>query len=158
MNVSHTKPWSRMGSLSESRGGSKVTKPIFSSSGKRYCLTIPVQKGCVCSGFWLVQENMCFSAQSEGRSRLWVISCVLTQNDTWSSVACHVCLGRSPRLCLRWEVPISAQNARDIVRTLSENLTGKYAGYFAGIVTVVYLRICENIHRFTNVFIAENIS
>ena len=33
--VSHTKPWSRMQSLSESRGGSKVTKPIFSNSRKR---------------------------------------------------------------------------------------------------------------------------
>ena len=32
---SHTKPWSRMQSLSESRGGSKVTKPIFSNSRKR---------------------------------------------------------------------------------------------------------------------------
>ena len=30
------KPWSRMVSFSESRGGSKVTKPIFSNSGKRY--------------------------------------------------------------------------------------------------------------------------
>ena len=35
--VSHTKPWSRMQSLSESCGGSKVRKPIFSNSGKRYC-------------------------------------------------------------------------------------------------------------------------
>ena len=26
-------------SLSESRGGSKVTKPIFSNTGKRYCFT-----------------------------------------------------------------------------------------------------------------------
>ena len=34
--LSHTKPWSRMQSLSESRGGSKVTKPIFSNSIKRY--------------------------------------------------------------------------------------------------------------------------
>ena len=34
--ASHTKPWSRMQSLSESRGGSKVTKPIFSNSIKRY--------------------------------------------------------------------------------------------------------------------------
>ena len=32
---SHTKPWSRMQSLSESHGGSKVTKPIFSNSRKR---------------------------------------------------------------------------------------------------------------------------
>ena len=35
-HVSHTKPCSRMRSLSESRGESKVTKPIFSNSGKRY--------------------------------------------------------------------------------------------------------------------------
>ena len=34
--VSQTKPWSRMQRLSESRGGSKVTKPIFSNSRKRY--------------------------------------------------------------------------------------------------------------------------
>ena len=31
----HTKLWSRMRSLSESCGGSKVIKPIFSNSGKR---------------------------------------------------------------------------------------------------------------------------
>ena len=35
-HVSHTKPCSRMRSLSESRGESKVRKPIFSNSGKRY--------------------------------------------------------------------------------------------------------------------------
>ena len=35
--VSHTKHWKRMQSLSESRGGSKVTKPVFSNSIKRYC-------------------------------------------------------------------------------------------------------------------------
>ena len=34
--VAHTKPWSRMRSLSEPRGGYKVTKPIFSNGGKRY--------------------------------------------------------------------------------------------------------------------------
>ena len=34
--VSHTKPWRRMQSLSESRRGCKVTKPIFSNSRKRY--------------------------------------------------------------------------------------------------------------------------
>ena len=36
--VAHTKPLSRMQSLSESRGGSKETKPIFSNSAKRYSL------------------------------------------------------------------------------------------------------------------------
>ena len=41
--VSHTKPWSRMQSLSESRGGSKVAKPIFSNSIKRYC-----NENCIC--------------------------------------------------------------------------------------------------------------
>ena len=35
-HVSHTKPWNRMRSLSKSREGSKVTKPIFSNSRKRY--------------------------------------------------------------------------------------------------------------------------
>ena len=35
-NVAHTKPLSRMQSLSESRGGSKVTKPIFRNTAKRY--------------------------------------------------------------------------------------------------------------------------
>ena len=35
-HVSHTKPWSRMRRLSESRGGSKMTKPISSNSGKHY--------------------------------------------------------------------------------------------------------------------------
>ena len=32
----NTKPLSRMQSLSESRGGSKVTNPIFRNSAKRY--------------------------------------------------------------------------------------------------------------------------
>ena len=35
-HVAHTKPLSRMQSLSDSRGGSKVTKLIFSTSAKRY--------------------------------------------------------------------------------------------------------------------------
>ena len=35
-HVFHTKPCSRMQSLSESRGESKVTKPIFNNSGKSY--------------------------------------------------------------------------------------------------------------------------
>ena len=38
MHVSHTRPWSRMQSLSESPGESKVIKPIFSNSGKHYSL------------------------------------------------------------------------------------------------------------------------
>ena len=28
----------------------------------------------------------------------------------------------------------------------------KYAGPFAGVVTVAYLKVCENVHRFTDVF------
>ena len=35
-HVAHTKPLSRVQSLSESRRGSKVTKPIFNDSAKRY--------------------------------------------------------------------------------------------------------------------------
>ena len=35
-HVAHTKPMSRMQSLSESGRGSKVTKPIFGNSAKRY--------------------------------------------------------------------------------------------------------------------------
>ena len=42
-----TKPLSRMQSLSESRRGSKVTKPIFSNSAKRSsCLTLCVMMLC----------------------------------------------------------------------------------------------------------------
>ena len=78
------------------------------------------------------RKLLCFPAQSEGSS-LWVVSCVLTRNDTW-------------------KVPILAQNVRDIVRSLGENLTGKHAGPFAGVITVAYLKVCENIHRFTDVF------
>ena len=37
-------------------------------------------------------------------------------------------------------------------RSLGENLTGKHAGPFAGVITVAYLKVCENIHRFTDVF------
>ena len=104
--------------------------------------------------FWLLigaRKVLCFPAQSEGSSLL-VVSCVLTRNDTWSSVARHVSLGRSPRLRSRWKVPILAQNVRDIVRSFGENLTGKHAGPFAGVITVAYLKVCENIHRFTDVF------
>ena len=89
---------------------------------------------------------------------------VFTRNDTWSSVARHVPLGRSPRLCSRWKVSISRarqcflkekqnnacvqdKNVRDILRTLRENLNGKHAGPFEGVVTVAYLKVCENIHR-----------
>ena len=36
MHVAHTKPLSRMQSLSESCRESKVTKPVFSNSAKRY--------------------------------------------------------------------------------------------------------------------------
>ena len=35
-HVAHTKPLSRMQSLSESRGKSKVTNPIFCYGAKRY--------------------------------------------------------------------------------------------------------------------------
>ena len=36
MHVAHMKPLSRMNSLSESHGGSKVTKPTFRNSAERY--------------------------------------------------------------------------------------------------------------------------
>ena len=36
--VAHTKPLSRLQGLFESRGGSRVTKPIFSNGAKRYSL------------------------------------------------------------------------------------------------------------------------
>ena len=79
------------------------------------------------SGFWLVPENFVFFCPIRIKARgLWVISCVLSQNDPWSSLAHHVCLNCSPLLCSRWKVPISAQNVTDI-RSLCENLTSKYA-------------------------------
>ena len=82
------------------------------------------------SGFWLVPENFVFFCPIRIKARgLWVISCVLSQNDPWSSLAHHVCLNRSPLLCSRWKVPISAQNVTDI-RSLCENLTSKYAEPF----------------------------
>ena len=56
-------------------------------------------------------------------------------------------VGASLRLCWRKKVPVPAQNVRDLVRTLRENLTDKYAGPFAGTVTVVCLKVCENNHR-----------
>ena len=104
--------------------------------------------------FWLLigAENFCVFLPSQKATSLWVVSCVLTRNDICSSVARHVSLGRSPRLCSRWKVPILAQNVRNIFRYLRENLTGKDAGPFAGIITVAYLKVCENIHRFTDVF------
>ena len=38
MHVAHIKPLSRMQSLSESRRGSNVAKPIFSDSSNRYLI------------------------------------------------------------------------------------------------------------------------
>ena len=111
------------------------------------CLTRPVPKCRVRSGFWLVPETFCVSLPNQKAASLWVVSCVLTRNDIWSSVARRVSLGRSPRLCSRWKVPILAQNVRDI--------TGKQAGPFAGIITVAYLKVRENIHRFTDVFLIQ---
>ena len=46
-HVSDTKPCSRMRSLSESRGGSKVTKRIFGNSGKRYSYTVTLPSLCI---------------------------------------------------------------------------------------------------------------
>ena len=39
---------------------------------------------------------------------------------------------------------------KDFLRTLRENLTGKYAGPFAGIVKVAYLKVCEFLKTLTN--------
>ena len=116
----------------------------------RQCLTRPVPNGRRRSGFWLVPENFCVFLPNQKAAGLWVVSCVLTRNNTWISVARHVCMGRSWRLCARWKVPISAQNLRDLLRTLRENLTGEYAGPFAGIVTVAYLKACEFFKTLTN--------
>ena len=114
------------------------------------CLTRPVPNDRRRSGFWLVPENFCVFLPNHKPAGLWVVSCNLTQNDPWMAVARHVSLGRSPRLCSRWKVPISAQNLRDFLRTLRENLTGEYAGPFAGIVTVAYFKVCEFFKTLTN--------
>ena len=116
----------------------------------RQCLTRPVPNGRRCSGFWLVPENFCVFLPNHKPAGLWVVSSILTRNDTWMAVARHVCLGRTPRLCSRWKVPISAQNLRHFLRTLLENLTGEYAGPFARIVTVAYLKVCEFFKTLTN--------
>ena len=104
------------------------------------CLTRLVANGPRRSDFWLVPENFCVFLPNYKPAGLWVVSCILTRNDAWMAVARHVSLGRSPRLWSRWKVPISAQNLRDFLRTLRENLTGEYAGPFAGVVTVAYLK------------------
>ena len=114
------------------------------------CLTRPIPNSRRRSGFWLVPENCCVFLPNQKPADLWVVSCILTRNDTWMAVARHVCLGRSPRLCSRWKIPISARNLRDFLRTLRENLTGEYAGPFAGIVKVAYLKVCEFLKTLIN--------
>ena len=61
----------------------------------RQCLTRPVPNGRRRSGFWLVPENFCVFLPNQKAAGLWVVSCVLTRNNTWISVARHVCMGRS---------------------------------------------------------------
>ena len=114
------------------------------------CLTRLVANGPRRSDFWLVPENFCVFLPNYKPAGLWVVSCILTRNDAWMAVARHVSLGRSPRLWSRWKVPISAQNLRDFLRTLRENLTGEYAGPFAGVVTVAYLKDCVFFKTLTN--------
>ena len=53
---------------------------------------------------------------------------------------------------------VSEQNARENVRHICDYLTGKYDGPFEGNITEAYLKLCENIHRFSDVFVAKNIS
>ena len=113
-----------------------------------YQTTIP--NGCRRSGLWLVPENFCVFLPNQRAVGLWVVSCVLTQNDAWISAARHVCLGHSLRLCSRWKVPISAQNLRDFLHTVRENLTGEYTGPFACIITAAYLKVCEFFKTHTN--------
>ena len=43
-------------------------------------------------------------------------------------------------------------NARENVWNICDYLTDKYAGPFVGIITVAYLKLCENIYRFSDVF------
>ena len=114
------------------------------------CLTRPVPNDRRRSGFWLVPENFSYFLPNHKPEGLWVVSCILTRNDTWMTVARHVCLGRSSRLCSRWKVPISARNLRHFLWTLRENLTGEYVGPFAGIVKVAYLKVCEFLKTLTN--------
>ena len=114
------------------------------------CLTRPVPNDRRRSGFWLVPENVCVFLPNLKPEGLWIVSCILTRNDTWMAVARHVFLGRSSRFCSRWKVPISPRNLRDFLRTLRENLTGEYAGPFAGIVKVAYLKVCEFLKTLTN--------
>ena len=53
---------------------------------------------------------------------------------------------------------VSEQNARENVRNICDYLTGKYDGPFEGNITEAYMKLCENIHRFSDVFVAKNIS
>ena len=84
--------------------------------------------------FWLLicaRKLLRFSAQSKG-SRPWSHFVRSYTQRTWSSAVRHVYLG-----CSR--------------RCICDYLTDKYAEPFAGIITVAYLKVCENIHWFTYV-------
>ena len=77
------------------------------------CLTRPVPNGRRRSGFWLVPENCCVFLPNQKPADLWVVSCILTRNDTWMVVARHVCLGRSrvvPKSYRSKEQPRSTRN------------------------------------------------
>ena len=84
--------------------------------------------------FWLLigdRKLLCFYAQSKS-GRPWSHFVSSYTHSTWSSAVRHVYLG-----CSR--------------RCICDYLADKYAGPFAGIITVAYLKLCENIHRFTDV-------
>ena len=115
------------------------------------CLTRSVSNSRGRSCLWLVPENFCDFLPNQRGADLGVVSCVLTRrvNEEYMKFRC------SP-LCLSWlfaEVKdsLSEQNAREKFRNICDYLHRKYAGPFAGIITVAYLKVCENIHWFTDV-------
>ena len=92
-------------------------------------------------------ENFCVFPPNQRATDLGVVSCVLAHkvHEVQLCAMFTFAVRGGERVNIR-------TNARENVWNICDYLTGKYAGPFAGIITVAYLKLCENIYRFSDVF------
>ena len=134
------------------RAGKKMTRRKVKNGEKspwEQCFAGTVPKGLGRSGFWSKPENfnLCFFANQRAAD-LGVVLCVFTRNE--HKVQLFAMFISAVRRGFIYEV--KRFNIRTKCKDICDYLTGKYAGPFAGITTVAYLKVCENIHRLTYVF------
>ena len=119
------------------------------------CFTRPVPNGRGHSGFWLlVAENFCVFLPNLRAADLRVVSWRVFLHAKYMKFSCL------PRLSWlfggfihdvkRFSIRTKWEGKRS--ELICDYLTGKYAGRFAGITTIAYLKVCETIHRFPYVF------